>query len=331
MTSIMAREAASASELLAQQLMLNHESCERIAQKIQLLNPSVVYIVARGSSDHAGVFAKYLIEVELGIPVVAAAPSVVTVFHKQLKLNNALVIGISQSGRSPDILQHMQMAKEAGALCIGLVNDESSPLAKLVDQLLPLRVEQEVAVAATKSYLACLSALLQLVAHCKKDSELMVAVSEIPRALSLAVSGPKQLHADMFKDCDKCIVLGRGFGYAIAKEVALKLKEVCAIQAEAFSSAEFVHGPVALAQKPLKVLSLGLLDESQTAHEQQMDDVTQRGASVLNMNPFPDDVHPRLGALMIMQRFYLNIADISLQLGCDPDTPQGLNKVTLTV
>ncbi|MDO6840344.1 SIS domain-containing protein [Paraglaciecola chathamensis] len=331
MTSIMATEAASTADLLAQQLRLNQNTCERIAQRIQQLNPSVVYIVARGSSDHAGVFAKYLIEVELGIPVVAAAPSVVTVFHKQLKLNNALVIGISQSGRSPDILQHMQMAKEAGALCIGLVNDETSPLANLVDELIPLRVEQELAVAATKSYLACLSALLQLVAYSKKDRALIAAIQGIPDALKRAVDGPKQLNADMFNGCDKCIVLGRGFGYAIAKEVALKLKEVCAIQAEAFSSAEFVHGPVALAQKPLKVLSLGLFDESQATHQQQVDDVTERGAHVLNMKVFPDNVHPRLGALMVMQRFYLDIADISVQLGCNPDTPQGLNKVTMTV
>lgn len=331
MTSIMATEAASAPALLAEQLKLNKVICQRLADKIRQFNPSVVYIVARGSSDHAGVFAKYLIEIELGIPVVAAAPSVVTIFHKQLKLSNALVIGISQSGRSPDIVQHMQMAKDAGALCVGLVNDESSPLAALVDELLPLRVGQEIAVAATKSYLACLSALLQLVAYCKDDAGLIAGVENIPQALAEAVDGPAQLKVSMFRDTDKCIVLGRGFGYAIAKEIALKLKEVCAIQAEAFSSAEFVHGPVALAQKPLQVLSLKLRDESFEAHQQQVDDLVQRGAGVVTLRQFPNRLHPRIAALVLMQRFYLDIADISLQLGCDPDTPKGLNKVTLTV
>jgi glucosamine--fructose-6-phosphate aminotransferase (isomerizing) len=331
MTSIMAREASASPTLIAEQLTLNKPICERLAVKIRQFNPSVVYIIARGSSDHAGVFAKYLIEIELGIPVVAAAPSVVTVFNKHLKLDNALVIGISQSGRSPDILQHMQMAKEAGALCLGLVNDETSPLASLVDELIPLRVQQEVAVAATKSYLACLSALLQLVAYCKGDPDLIDAVTQIPQALSIAIDGPVQLEAKMFKDCDKCIVLGRGFGYAIAKEVALKLKEVCAIQAEAFSSAEFVHGPIALAQKPLKVLSLKLIDESIDAHQQQVDDVIKRGANVVLLAQFPKTLHPRIAALALMQRFYLDIAEVSLQLGCDPDTPLGLNKVTLTV
>ena len=185
--------------------------------------------------------------------------------------------------------------------------------------------------AATKSYLACLSALLQLVAYCKGDPDLIDAVTQIPQALTIAIDGPAQLEANMFKGCDKCIVLGRGFGYANAKEVALKLKEVCTIQAEAFSSAEFVHGPIALAQKPLKVLSLTLIDESIDAHQQQVVDVIKRGANVVRLDQFPKTLHPRIAALVLMQRFYLDIAEVSLQLGCDPDTPLGLNKVTLTV
>ena len=171
-TSIMAREANEAPDVIRNQLLKNTSLCEGLGARIRQLNPKLVYIIGRGSSDHAGVYAKYLIEVELGIPVTASAPSVTSVYGKNLDLAGVLVLVISQSGRSPDILMQTQIAKDSGALCVALVNDQTSPLAGIVDAVLPLRAGEEKAVAATKSYLATLSAIIQLAAHWKQDQVL---------------------------------------------------------------------------------------------------------------------------------------------------------------
>src|SRR3990167_2429655 len=170
--TIMAQEAAEAPSRIREQLAANAGRIADIVKLIKQKQPRYVYMVGRGSSDHAGVFAKYLIEIEIGLPVAAAAPSIASVYNKQLDLTGALVLVISQSGRSPDILAQVAMAKAAGALVIALVNDESSPLAQQADQVIPLNVGVEKAVAATKSYLATLSALLQLVAAWSGNSQL---------------------------------------------------------------------------------------------------------------------------------------------------------------
>lgn len=171
-TTIMAKEAAEAPSIIRQQLQNNTSACIELGEKIRQFDPAYVYMIGRGSSDHAGVFAKYLIEVEMGIPVSAAAPSVSSIYGQTLNLQRALVIAISQSGRSPDILAQAKAAKESGALCVALVNDETSPLAELADCVVPLRANKELAVAATKSYLATLSALLQVVGYWKQDESI---------------------------------------------------------------------------------------------------------------------------------------------------------------
>ncbi|MDX3775763.1 SIS domain-containing protein, partial [Chromatiaceae bacterium AAb-1] len=178
--TIMQREALEAPARISEQLLANADTLKQIAADLHQHPPTFVYMVGRGSSDHAGVFAKYLIEIELGLPVVAAAPSVASIYHKTLSLSQALVLVISQSGRSPDILAQVAMAKAAGARVIALVNDISSPLAAQADRVIPLHVGQEKAVAATKSYLATLSALLQLVSVWSGNTGLQQAVGQLP-------------------------------------------------------------------------------------------------------------------------------------------------------
>ncbi|MBN7820657.1 SIS domain-containing protein [Bowmanella sp. Y26] len=330
-TSIMAQEAAETPNRVRSQLVDNQEACYQLGQRIRLFDPAFVLMVGRGSSDHAGVFAKYLIEIETGTPVTASAPSVASVYGKELKLKQALVIVISQSGRSPDILAQAKAAKNAGGLVVALVNDTTSPLAELVDFVLPLNAGAEKAVAATKSYLCTLSALLQMVAYWKQDKELIAALEQLPDALQQAIEAPVQLTVDFVRDLKHCVVLGRGFGYAIARELALKLKEVCSVHAEAFSSAEFLHGPVTLVQKKLAVVDLTIEDESVEAHRQQIEEVGRRGAVLCHMNQTSKDVHPRLAPLTLLQRFYLDVEQVAQELGYDPDSPVGLNKVTQTL
>ncbi|WP_340678831.1 SIS domain-containing protein [Paraglaciecola sp.] len=329
--TIMAQEAAQAPDVIAQQLLNNANICENLAAKIREFNPALVYIVGRGSSDHAGVFAKYLIEVEMGIPVSSSAPSVNSIFKQNLKLNNALVLIISQSGRSHDILAQAKSAKESGALTVALVNDTTSPLAELADIVLPLLAGQELAVAATKSYLATLSAILQLVAYWKDDAELKQALTTLPDALRQVIKQPQQLNSEFVAKLAHCVVLGRGFGYAISREIALKLKEVCAVHAEAFSSAEFLHGPVTLVEKRLAIVDVFVGDETTEAHNLMIKDVGSRGAKLIQLSSNVAGLHKRCMPLAILQRFYLDVEQIALSMGFDPDKPVGLKKVTQTL
>lgn len=330
-TSIMAREANEAPDVIENQLVKNASLCEELGERIRQLNPKLVYIIGRGSSDHAGVYAKYLIEVELGIPVTASAPSVTTVYGTNLNLAGALVLVISQSGRSPDILMQTQIAKDSGAFCVALVNDQTSPLAEIVDVVLPLLAGEEKAIAATKSYLATLSAILQLVANWKKDEPLLKALDSLPGYLTQATKAQTQLATSFIEHVKHGVVLGRGFGYAIAREIALKLKEVCGVHAEAFSSAEFLHGPVTLVEKKLAIVDISVQDESLQAHTQQIAEMRTRGAVLSHLTQTSSDIHPRLAPLTILQRFYLDVEQIAVQMGNDPDNPVGLKKVTKTV
>jgi glutamine---fructose-6-phosphate transaminase (isomerizing) len=329
--SLMQTEAKEAPIKIAQQLKLNSELVNLVAGKIREFNPYSVMFVGRGSSDHAGTFAKYLIEIELGIATFSAAPSVATIYNRNINLSQTLVLIISQSGRSPDIVAQAKRAKASGAMCVAILNEQDSPLSETVDFVIPLQVGPESSVAATKSYLATLSALLQLVASWKKDSQLLESLGSIPSLLDVAIKSEPQLILDDLNKEKNLVVLGRGLGYAIGKEVALKLKEVLGIHAECFSSAEFLHGPVTLVNRRFKVLNIIVKDESYLTHCKQIKDINSRGAVTVDLFQQISDVHPRMAPLMILQRFYLDIERIAIAKGINPDTPKGLKKVTETI
>ncbi|MFT5757458.1 MAG: glucosamine--fructose-6-phosphate aminotransferase (isomerizing) [Alteromonadaceae bacterium] len=329
--TIMEQEAKQAPVVIKNQLIENKSLAESIGARLRDLNPRMVMIIGRGSSDHAGVFGKYLIEIEAGVPTFAAAPSVSSVYGKQLKLEQALVIVISQSGRSPDILAQAKMAKAAGAFCIALVNDETSPLKDIVDEVLPLRAGAEISVAATKSYLATLSALLQLTAYWTENQALITALDTLPAALQTIIDSEPQLTSKSIEGVKNMVILGRGLGYAITKEMALKLKEVSSIHAEAFSSAEFLHGPVTLVEQGLAILNCEVNDESAVSHQEQIQEMKDRGADLVHLRQTDLTVHPRLAPLVVLQRFYLDVAEVAVTRGFNPDEPKGLKKVTRTL
>lgn len=330
-STIMAMEAREAPSRITEQLSANAAKVQQIVGIINNKKPKFVYIVGRGSSGHAGIFAKYLIEIEIGLPVMSAAPSVASIYQKSLQLADALVIIISQSGRSPDLLAQADMAKKSGAMVIALVNDINSPLASMADYNLPLNVGEEKAVAATKSYLATLSAILHLVAAWSDKPALIDAVQQLPALMQQAVDLPVQLNTAALVNVKHLVVLGRGLGYAVSREIALKLKEVCGIQAEAFSSAEFLHGPVTLIKDNFTIIDVSINDETITAHSQQIADTASRGAAVLQLHHQPIVAHQRLLPLLVLQRFYLDVEVVARDLGINPDAPVGLNKVTKTL
>ena len=327
----MRNEAIEVTSRISEQIENNNQLCHELGQKLREFDPAFVVTVGRGTSDHAGVFAKYLIEIELGIQVSSSAPSVSSVYQKEVKFDKALVIIISQSGRSPDIINQVKMAKAAGSFCIALINDVTSPIADMVDAVLPIRAGKENAVAATKSYILTLTALLQLVANWGRNRELEEALNGLSRYMNNAVSSKAYLNPSDFENINNCIVIGRGFGYAISCEIALKLKEVCGIHAEAFSSAEFLHGPVTLAEKKILLVNVSVQDESQEVHNELIDDITNRGAVVLDAYTPEADIHPRVAVLPILLRFYLDVEKIAISRGVNPDSPPGLNKVTKTI
>src|SRR5215470_15224884 len=208
--------------------------------------PRLVVTCARGSSAHAATFAKHLIELRLGIPVAAAAPNIATVYRRALSLKGQLFLAISQSGRSDDLIETAAMARAAGAITAAIVNDSNSPLAEVSQIVLPLGAETERSVAATKSFIASLAALLQLTAFWTDDPAMRSAYARLPNRLAQAGRLNWGAALTALREADTLITIGRGPTLAIAREAALKLKETCELHAEAFSAAEFRHGPIAL-------------------------------------------------------------------------------------
>jgi glutamine---fructose-6-phosphate transaminase (isomerizing) len=301
--------------------------------------PEVVVTCARGSSAHAATFAKHLIELHLGVPVAAAAPNIATVYRRALKLKDQLFLTISQSGRSDDLIETMAMARAAGAITVAIVNDAVSPLAQAAEFVLPLAAGPERSVAATKSFVTSLAALLQFTAAWTGDVSMGSACARLPARLAEA----NELHWDealvAFTDADSLVTIGRGPTLAIAREAALKLKETCELHAEAFSAAEFRHGPIALVSSAYPVLAFSPLDEAAASVTDLVADLRQKGALVLVAEPgrpqsgrlaalAPDT--PDADAICMVQSFYAFLVKLAARRGTDADQPRHLQKVTRT-
>ncbi|QLE84667.1 SIS domain-containing protein [Shewanella sp. Scap07] len=328
--TLMEADTKSASHYIAKQIEDNRSLIAAIGSKVRQYAPKFVMLVGRGSSDNAAVFAKYLIEIEAGVATFSAAPSVASVYGKTLALEGAMVLIISHSGQSPDIIAQAEMARNAGAYSVALTSEVEGPLKHLVDDIIPLHIGQEQGVTATKSLLATLTGLLQLTSSWTGNQELTAAVASLPTILQEATHAPANLRVEQLQGVTNLVVLGRGLGFAVAKEVALKLKEVCAIHAEAVSSAEFRHGCAALVAQDIKVIDVCISDESYLNHLEQLEHLLQCETPLVHLNQVLTGVHPRVAPLALLQRFYIDIAKISTQLGANPDEPEGLSKVMKT-
>ncbi len=334
--TLMFREAAEAAEVIARQFDRNHAVMEQLAASLRATPPPFVVTCARGSSDHAATYGKYLLETQLGVVVASASPSVGSVYSVPLQLRGALFIVISQSGKSPDLLRNAEAAKAAGARVVALVNVEDSPLAQLADTVIPLHAGAERSVAATKSYLASLAALLQLAAYWKQDDALRAALQRLPDALRQAWQCEWTAVTDGLVDAGNLFVLGRGLGLGAAQEAALKFKETCGLHAEAYSSAEVRHGPMALVGPGFPVLAFAQPDETGAGTQAVADEFAARGAKVWLAGgggalPVADAPHPLCAPLLTVQSFYRAINALALRRGHNPDLPPHLNKVTETV
>ena len=338
--TLMYNEAQESAAAVERQLVQNASLLKSLGERLRANPPGFIVTCARGSSDHAAVYAKYVFETRLGLVTASASPSISSIYNTNLKVDGALFIAISQSGKSPDLLRSAQAAKAAGAYVVAMVNVEDSPLAALADTVVPLRAGPEQSVAATKSYLATLAAVLQLTAYWTNDDKLHAAVARLPDDLRRGWNSDWSALDRGLVDVQNLYVVGRGYGFGAALEAALKLKETCGLHAEAFSAAEVKHGPMALVGADFPVLFLaqddGTLENTlSVAAEFRARGVrvwvAAPGAEGPDALPLPDGIEPIVTPLLAVQSFYRAASAVSLARGYDPDVPPHLRKVTETV
>ncbi len=273
--------------------------------------PNFVLTCARGSSAHAATFGKHLVERHLGIPVGAFAPNIATIYQQRLKLSGQLFLTVSQSGKSDDLVEAVAMAKAAGALTATIVNDTESPLARASDIVLPMAAGPELSVAATKTFVTSLSAWLHLVAGWAELDALRGAIERLPDRLAAAMRLDWSPALQALSEATSLVSLGRGPTLAIAREAALKLKETSNFHAEAFSGAEFVHGPIALIEASYPVLLFMPTDQAADGLRVLAADLRRKNANVfMTDNGGHQDLpalapdHPDTDAVCLIQSFY---------------------------
>jgi len=301
--------------------------------------PNFVLTSARGSSAHSATFGKHLIERHIGIPVGAFAPNVATIYKQRLKLNGQLFLTVSQSGRSDDLIESAEMAKAAGALTATIVNDTDSPLAKSSDIVLPMAAGPELSVAATKTFVTSLSAWLHIVAGWASLDDLRAAIERLPDRLTAATRLDWSPALNALCEATSLVSLGRGPTLAIAREAALKLKETSNLHAEAFSGAEFLHGPIALVESSYPALLFVPTDHAAAGLRALAADLRRKNASVFMTDhgeqqagglPALAPDHPDADAVCLIQSFYGLAIRVAQCRGINVDLPRHLQKVTRT-
>lgn len=333
--SLMRQEALEAPEAVQRFLDRNSYTLADIGKRLVNNPPAMLLTSARGSSDNAAGYLKYLTEICTGTLVASVGASVVSVYGATLKAQNSLAVTISQSGRSPDIVALQKAARDAGAFTIAIVNEDGSLAAHAADMCLPLHAGPEKSVAATKSFIVSLAACAALVAHWTQDEDLMRAVHHLPQQLHEASKLQWPSFVQRVARAESLYVLGRGPSLPIAAETALKLKETCAIHAEAYSTAEVMHGPLELVGPGFPVLAFAQHDAARQGTLQAVERMRLAGADVLLAGS--DDLptvragHPLLEPILMIQTAYLAIEKVAITLGRNPDQPRMLKKVTETV
>lgn len=340
-TTLMFTEAEEAAAAVERQIAANAPLVQDAAGRLRAIDPPFLATVGRGSSDHAATYAKYMFETRLRTLTLSYSPSISTLYDATShRLTGIPMLVLSQSGRSPDLLATAAAAQKAGALVIAMVNDTASPLASMADILLPLHAGPEKSVAATKSFIAALAAIAHLTAEWSGDAELRRAVFNMGDMLRSAWAMDWSPAVPVFRATRNALVLGRGLTLSIAQEAALKFKETSSLHAEAFSSVEVAHGPMALIEENFPLLVFPPADAAATGLAERIASFTERGAQTMVAGagfggrmvlPTVGGVHPALAPLAMIQSFYRLANTVALARGNDPDHPKYLQKVTRTL
>ena len=339
------REIAEQPGVIRRLLAQENENAQKIAATIRKFDPAFVCIAARGTSDNAGRYAQYLLGIQTGLPVALATPSLHTLYESPPKLSRAVTIGISQSGQSEDVRRVLDDARAQGGLTISLTNDPESPLATTAAHHLALNAGEEVSVAATKTYTAQLAAIALLVAHLADRAELGESLRQLPDfvAQTLELSEPIAEWVQRYRYMEHFAAIGRGYNYATAYEVGLKIKELCYITGEQYSEADFRHGPIALIQQGFPVIVLAargktlplILDLLEHLREQHPECLLitndeAPGTFAQHMMPFPSAMPEWLSPVAAVIPGQIFAMRLALARGHQVDAPRGLRKVTVT-
>jgi glucosamine--fructose-6-phosphate aminotransferase (isomerizing) len=336
---LMEAEMHEAPHVVARQPDLLASPLRELAARLRHTPPQVVVTCARGSSAHAANFGKYLIERHLGVPVASVAPSIMTIYRQGLGLKGQLFLTISQSGRSDDLVEAALSARAFGALTAAIVNDTRSPLASACDIVLPMAAGKELSVAATKTFVASVAILLNLTASWASERSIQAALDRLPERLGEAAQLDWSPALSALHAAKSLATLGRGPTLAIAQEASLKLKEVCNIQAEAFSGAEFQHGPITLVSDSYPVVIFMPTDEAASNLAGVAADISRKSSSVIVTGtrvgeagelPVLARDHPDTDAVCLIQSFYRLAVRLAEDRGLNVDRPRHLRKITRT-
>ncbi|WP_373236342.1 SIS domain-containing protein [Cohaesibacter celericrescens] len=338
--TIMAKEIASIPEVVANQLEQTLALYLAQGEQLRQQQPNCLITCARGSSDHAALFFKYLVESKLGVPVCSMGPSIASIYDQPIVTKNASLIAVSQSGGSKDLAALCSKAAQSGLATVALVNNTQSLLSKSAHTVLPIGAGEEKAVAATKTFVCSLVALASIFAGWAQDKDLIKAIHQLPSTLAIALQNNWMPDFAKLAKAKGLFVISRGPGIAIAHEAALKFKETCGLHAEAFSSAEVLHGPIALAQSNFAALCFATREEAGPGILETIGHLRDAHVPVLETSffakrrgalPVTQAHHPLLDPICQIVSFYRAVESLSVQLGGDPDSPALLSKVTVTL
>lgn len=339
----MLQEIAEQPAALERTIAAENAKVTAIGDRIRQSDIDLIVLVARGSSDNASLFGRYLLEITTGLPVSLSAPSVFTLYGAKLRLDRALVVGVSQSGEGTDINFVLESAKTSGALTVGITNEPGSSMSKIADETLLIHAGRERSVAATKTYTGQMLFFYMLAAAIgdrRLDFHRIPEFAEQALKLAPAVKDAVQRYAFM----ENCVVVGRGLNYGNSYELALKLMETCYVVAERFSSADFFHGPLAIVERRFPVILFGptgmtqkssveLLDRLHELHADSFSitndtEISKRSTRSLMMPGEIDEILSPIPFIIPAQLFAAYLAE---EKGLNPDAPRSLAKVTQTV
>lgn len=315
------------------------DSIANTAAKIRAAETRFMVSIARGSSDHVCTYLKYVSELLLGLPMASLGPSISSIYGANLQLNDSVCLAVSQSGKSPDIARLTETATKAGAFTIAITNDPAAPLAKVASSTLPILAGSEASVAATKTFINSLVTGLWLLAEIKQDAKLLASIHSLPAYLNEAVHCEWSAAAEAITE-PSLFTLGRGICWAISNEAALKFKETCRIHAESYSSAEVLHGPVAIVERGFPVIAFAGGDAAEASLAEVADALAEKGARVFATSSLVRRATPLAHVrtdhwltdpIATIVSFYSMVESVAVARGINPDAPRHLKKVTETI
>lgn len=343
--SYMLDEIHQQPDVMARVVQNERRAAEQLAAEIERRDIQFAMLAARGTSDHAAIYGKYLLEINNGIPVALADPSVFTLYESDLKLGRALVIGISQSGKAADVCECLRRSKEAGALTVGITNEAASPITGVADHAILCNAGEELGVAATKTYTSTLAALYLLSASLSHTPARIDALLKCADAMRAALGMQDYIadRAERFRYMQEGYVISRGFNYCTALEIALKLAETSYIGLIGYSAADFLHGPIAAVHEneacflcaPPGRAYPGMLEMAGKLRERAAETVILSSeAEILALATtackLDAKVDEELSPLVYVIPGQLLAYHLAVARGYDPDRPRGLSKVTIT-